>query len=264
MRCTSYCTAARYSIGRLHQALKRASKVQLFRDVVYAKYQEDLKGVKEAFFFPYGAVVYWGFSQEEEAKDLKSLKEFEIEPSPEVEFDEFTFSYGEAMLIDEDEILLQNKSPLTKLAVSHGLAQSVKLTTFEATVQKTIDETKALPVNLAKRGKILLSRKEISKKMGELYMERHFINLHADVLDVPEFFWDHPDLEPFYRRTAHYLDISKRVDQLNKRLNVIHDLFEILSTELNHQHSSRLEWIIIALILIEVVLALLRDLFHLI
>ncbi len=95
-------------------------------------------------------------------------------------------------------------------------------------------------------------------------MERNFINVHAEMLDTPEFFWNHPELEPFYRRTAHYLDVNKRIEVLNKRLGVVHELFEILSNELNHQHSSRLELIIISLIVIEVVIALLRDLFHLI
>jgi uncharacterized Rmd1/YagE family protein len=168
------------------------------------------------------------------------------------------------MKIEEDEIIVQNKNTLTKLAISHGIAQSVKLTIFEDLIQKTIDHTKHLPSELARKGKIHLSRKEISQKMGELFIERNFINLHSEILDTPEFFWDHPELEPFYRRTSHYLDVSKRVEVLNKRLNVVHELFEILSNELNHQHSSRLEWTIIFLIVIEVIIALLRDLFHLI
>ena len=119
-------------------------------------------------------------------------------------------------------------------------------------------------MNLANLGRISLSRKDISRKIGELFVERNFINLQADILDIPEFFWDHPELEPFYRRTAHYLDITKRAENLNKRLGVIHDLFEMLSNELNHQHSSRLEWTIIILIVIEVIIALLKDIFHLI
>ena len=101
------------------------------------------------------------------------------------------------MKIEEDEIILQNKSTLTKLAISHGIAQSVKLTIFEEAIQKTIDHTTKLPTNLANKGKISLSRKQISQKMGELFIERNFINLHAEVLDTPEFFWDHPELEPF-------------------------------------------------------------------
>ncbi len=192
------------------------------------------------------------------------MKEFEQEPRPETELDEFTYIYGSNMKIEDDEISLHNKNVLTKLAISHGLAQSVKLTTFEELIQQTIDLTKHIPAELARKGKIPLSRKEISKKMGELFMERNFINLHADILDTPEFFWDCPELEPFYRRTSHYLDVGKRVDILNKRLDIIHELLEILSGELNHQHSSRLEWTIIILILIEVLLVVLKDLFHVI
>jgi uncharacterized Rmd1/YagE family protein len=44
----------------------------------------------------------------------------------------------------------------------------------------------------------------------------------------------------------------------------MHELFEILGDELNHQKTSRLEMTIIVLIVIEVIIAVLRDLFHLI
>lgn len=92
--------------------------------------------------------------------------------------------------------------------------------------------------------------------MGELYKERTSINLNSNVLDVPEFFWENPELEPIYRKTAYYLDMSKRVDGMNKKLAVLHDFLELLSAELNHQHSSRLELTIIILIVIEVFIML--------
>jgi len=264
MRCTCYCTASSYDIPRLYQALQKQGGSQLYRDIIHTQTREERRTKGDIFYFSYGALVLWGFTEEEEHSLLSFVKEFEREPLSKIELDEFTFAFGESMKIEEDEIVLQNKSVLTKLAISHGLAQSVKLTVFEEIIQKTIEHTKHLPIGLAKKGKISLSRKEISQKMGELFIERNFINLHTEVLDTPEFFWDHPELEPFYRRTSHYLDVSKRVEILNKRLNVIHELFEILSNELNHQHSSRLEWTIIILIVIEVVIAVLRDLFHLI
>jgi uncharacterized Rmd1/YagE family protein len=264
MRCTCYCTASSYDIPRLFQYLQRLGTNQLFRDVIHIQIKEDKRVKGDIFYFSYGAVVCWGFSEEEEKEVLQSLKEFESEPLVKIELDEFTFVYADTFKVEEDEIFLHNKSTLTKLAISHGIAQSVKLSTFEELIQKTIEHTKNLPINLAQKGKIPLSRKEISQKMGEIFIERNFINLHSEILDTPEFFWNYPELEPFYRRTAHYLDVTKRVEILNKRLNVVHELFEILSSELNHQHTSRLETIIILLILIEVTLALLRDLFHLI
>lgn len=264
MRCTSYCTASSYDVPRLFQDAQKRGTCQLFRDVIHLQLKDDKKLKGDIFFFAYGVIVLWGFTQEEELAFLETLKEFEREPHQKPEIDEFTYVYGDGVKIEEDEIILQNKSPLTKLAISYGIAQSVKLTIFEEMIQKTIDHTKSLPTSLAKRGKIALSRKEISQKMGEIFIERNFVNLHSEILDTPEFFWNHPELEPFYRRTSHYLDITKRVEALNKRLTVVHELFEILASEINHQHSSRLEWTIIGLIVIEVLLAVLKDIFHLI
>ncbi|MES2121304.1 MAG: RMD1 family protein [Chlamydiota bacterium] len=264
MRCTCYCTAASYDTNRIYQYLQHHGNAQLFRDVVHIQLKEDKRIKGDIFYFSYGSVVCWGFTEDEERELLQTIKDFEREPLAKVELDEFTYSYGDALKIEEDEITLHNKSTLTKLSLSHGVAQSVKLSTFEEVIQRTIEHTKHLPQDLAKKGKIPLSRRDISKKMGEIFIERNFINLHSEILDTPEFFWDYPELEPFYRKTAHYLDVTKRVEVLNKQLNVIHELLEILSTEVNHRHSARLEGIIVLLILIEVTIALMRDVFHLI
>lgn len=94
-------------------------------------------------------------------------------------------------------------------------------------------------------------------------MARNSINLHTDILDTPEFFWDHEDLEVFYEKTCHYLDLTARVDVLNKRLDIVKELFEILNDHLEARHSSRLEWVIIILIAVEVAMALATDIFHL-
>jgi uncharacterized Rmd1/YagE family protein len=264
MRCTGYCTAAGYDTARLFQFLQVTGTSQFYRDVIHAQ-PKDEKGIKrDIFYFPYGVAVFWGFSEEEEKGILSLLQKFEREPLGKIELDEFSFSYGDKMKIVEDEITLQKKDPITKLAISYAIGQSVKLTVFEEAIAKTIEQTKFLPKNLAQKGKIALSRKETSQKMGELFLERNYVNLHAEILDTPEFFWEHSELEPFYRRTTHYLDVTKRVELLNRRLNLLHELFEILGNELNHQHSFRLEMTIIILIVIEVVLAVLRDLFHLI
>lgn len=263
MRCTGYCTAANYDIPRLFQAIQNPETTQLFRDVVNTQ-SKDEKGVKrDVFYFPYGVVVFWGFSEEEEKSLLTGIKKFEKEPLPKIEQDEFSFSYGEKMKIQDDKLVLQKKDVLTKLTISYAIGQSVKLTVFEEAISRTIEHSKKIPKDLADKGKITLSRKETSRKMGELYLERNYINLHSEILDTPELFWEHADLEPIYRRMAQYLDVSKRVDLLNRRLTLLHELFEILSDGLNHQHSSRLEWTVIILIVIEVVLALMKDLFHL-
>ena len=54
-----------------------------------------------------------------------------------------------------------------------------------------------------------------------------------------------------------YLDIDKRIEILNQRLDIMKDLYEMLQNELNIKHSAKIEIIIIVLILAEVVLQVL-------
>lgn len=260
MDCRAYCTASSYHIKTLYEKLKHENAT-LYRDVIHLPVPG--KSIGDIFYFSYGAAVCWGLSHEKCLDYLDQIKDFEERPLPgnEIEVDEFSFTFGEAPKIVEDEITLPNRDVLNRLAISHGLAQSVKLGTFENAIRKTFNDTRHIPQDLARHGRIPLSRREIRRKMGALFIERSSINLHLDVLDTPEFFWEYSELEPLYAMTNNYLDIDTRVEVLNQRLDVVHELFEMLGNELNHQHSSRLEWTIICLIVIEVFLSILRDVF---
>lgn len=258
MDCRAYCTSLSYPIKLLFDRFKKSgTEAALYRDVIYVKV-----GHGNVFYFPYGAIVFWGLSHEQCLPYFEQLKNFNVLLEEEIESDVFTYAFDKVPKIVEDEIYLPNEEILSFLAISHGLAQSVKLGTFETAIHKSFAYTKYIPEELAKHGRIPLSRKEIRRKMGELFIERNSINLHVDVLDTPEFFWEYPELEPLYAMTSNYLDVDSRVEVLNQRLDVMHELFEMLGNELNHQHSSRLEWTIIALIVMEVILTLLKDLFH--
>lgn len=263
MDCLAFCTATSYQLKPLYDAFRPIFKTTLYRDVLHVEVPSP-HGVIDALYFAYGVIVCWNASKETARPLLTEIKPFEVQPNDEIETDEFAYFYGQGPKIAEDEIILPDQDILTKLAISHGLAQSVKLGSFELAIQKTFNDTKEIPADLAKYGKISLSRREIRRKMGELFLERNSINVHVNVLDTPELFWDYPELEPLYRMIAIYLDIEKRSHVLNQRLEVVHELFEMLGTELNHQHSNRLEWIIIWLIVIEVVVSLLSDVFRII
>lgn len=260
MDCCAFCNASSYKIKPLIESLRGRYKTSTFRDVAHAEIPIE-GAVCDVFYFPYGATVVWGVPKDKGLQFVELIKDFFHQINEEIETDEFTYVLGEIPKIVDDEIILPNFDTLTKLAISHGIAQSVKLGTFESALQRTFNHTKQIPEDLAKQGKISLSRREIRRKMGELFIERNSINLHLDVLDTPEFFWDYPELETYYNMTANYLDVKTRVEVLNQRLSIVHELFDMLGSELNHQHSSRLEWTIICLIVIEVSLSLLRDFF---
>jgi uncharacterized Rmd1/YagE family protein len=254
MRCTCFCTANQLDFVKLNIELNFSNKPHLYKDVIHQEIPKERSHSGDVFYFSYGSIVMWGLEEVEEKQILDILKKFEKDPIAKIERDDFTFTYGETMKIDEDEIFLEGKNFLQKLAISYALAQSVKLAVFEEGVNTMVEKSSLLPQQLAHEGKIPFSRKDIFKRMGELFIERTRVNLNSNILDIPEFFWENPELEPIYRKTAYYLDMSKRVEGMNKKLTVIHDFLDILSAELNHQHSSRLELTIIVLIIIEVLI----------
>ncbi|RHZ14973.1 hypothetical protein DYB37_009048, partial [Aphanomyces astaci] len=102
---------------------------------------------------------------------------------------------------------------------------------------------------LAETGEIKkYSQKDISQLIGRLFIERSDINLNSDMLDDPDFFWDDDVYQPLYKKMIKYLDVANRVHILNTRLDVLRE-FE----QLERQHATKLEWIVIWLIVAEVV-----------
>lgn len=268
MRCVAYCTSTAFDIPRLLGFLKAKYPLTRYREVLHIQLPSQLTTAEhregDIFFFPYGALVFWGLNETQENEVMREAREFEMQHVEQVEYDVFSYEYGTVAKIEDDEIFLPDHEVITKLAYSHGMAQSVKLAVFELTIQKTIHLTRQLPELLEKTGSVQLSRKDIRRMMGRLFIDRSSINLHQELLDTPEFFWEHSDLEPYYAQMAHYLDRERRVNVLNQRLVILQELFDMLAAELNHQHSSRLEWTIIWLIMIEVFLTVMTDILRIV
>lgn len=76
---------------------------------------------------------------------------------------------------------------------------------------------------------------------------------------MPEFLWHRPGYEPLYLMTAKLQDISTRQGILNHRLDIIQELYTVLSEELHHKYISRLNIIIVALLVISIVTTLFRN-----
>jgi uncharacterized Rmd1/YagE family protein len=264
LRCVSFCTAGSYDlIGLSSFFRKKGYFTRLSRDVLHVT---NLKKPGDIFFFNHGCVVSWGFKKHFEEKLVENLKPYEVHPLHHMESDHFYYRYGQETTIDTHEkhrldiITLDSEDVLIKLAISYGLAQSIKLEAFEEAIQDAIKKNSYLPEEIATRGIISLSRRAIFKRIGEIFIARSSINLNIEYLDAPEFFWRNPSLEPFYIMTKKFLDIPSRVMALNQKLDVLQELLDILNSQVQHRHSSLLESIIILLIAVEIVISLFQ--FH--
>lgn len=259
MRCLAVCNAENYDLHGLARALEGAN-VNFYTDALHASYAQG-----DVFVFRYGCMVFWNIAPEKEEELLTLFQDFAQNQIGAVS-EEFEYAFGAKPRFFQDKITLaKTKShPLQMLAVSYGLSQATKLSAFEVRIDNTIELTKNIPQELAQRGKVSLSRKEISQRIGGLFIERTSVNLHSDILDAPVFIWDHPEYENLYTLTINDLELHNRTAVLNRRLDIVKELFEMMRDELNNRHSTMLELIIIILIMMEVFLTLLAHVFHLV
>jgi uncharacterized Rmd1/YagE family protein len=267
MKCTSYCTADSYdTVGLIKYLQEHNYKPTLYDDVIHVKI--DNKGIDnqaiDIFILPIGCIIFWGGGNEVREEIIRLVKSYEVNSLPLYALDKTAYEYNDSeethINEEEDKVILESDDVLIKLSMTHAFAQSVKLIHFEGSVMQTIKKSRHLTDELAIQGKTSLSRKQLAKKIGAMFAERNAINLHSDSLDTPEFFWRKPRYEPYYQMAAAYMDITTRLQILNRRLDVIHDVYTILADELKYLHTSRLEWIVIFLIGTEVVFSLMNHL----
>lgn len=223
---------------------------------------------EEVYIFEFGVVVFWGVGQGEEKFVLNSAREFvkhgkvdgtEFESGEDdmafaVSLDEETSS----VIVANDVIILpESTSIMQRLSVSYAIAQSSVVSIFEERIDRKVDEYKFIPDTLAKVGKINLSIRRVGMMIGDIFVIRHDLNLHSDILDVPDFFWEEDRYYSDYRIIAKYLEMETRVEVLNTRLDMMKELLDMIQQQMQNEHARKLEWIVIWLIVVEVFLEVL-------
>ncbi|MCJ1415497.1 hypothetical protein MMC32_001829 [Xylographa parallela] len=211
----------------------------------------------EMFVFSYGVCVLWNFSERQE-KDVLADLAFFSGPSDQEDYEteEFHFEYSSEIprpRIYNDMITLRSGDHMIKLTMSHAIAQSTKLSSFEQQMANQMAEAQHVPRRLALTGELGMKRQQVVRLLGALFKSRVDVNLSSNVLDTPSFFWDaEPTLHPLYHAVREYLEIKPRIQVLNERCRVFLDLAEILSDSIADTKMSRLTWIIIVLILLSI------------
>ena len=151
----------------------------------------------EMFIFSYGVVVFWNFTERQEKDVLADLTfSFSLNPKSNVatplalatfpldeedfETEEFHFEYNNEISrprVYNDMITLRSGDHMIKLAISHAIAQSTKLSFFEENMATQMEEAKDVPRRLALTGELGMKREDVVKLLGGLFKSRVDVNL---------------------------------------------------------------------------------------
>lgn len=260
MECLSYCVANSIDLNRLDNYFKTTKieyKSTKLRGVLKISHEGAL-----FFVFDNGTIISWGIKRQQMLPFIETIKNFADKLVTFLVRDEFSYRIGTKTTIkahdffDVDCLTLETDSDELKLSFSYGFSQSVKLQYFETIIEALIKKYNPYIKNLSNKGKMPITRNQIRQVIGEILGAKSEMNLISNFLYHPKFFWQHPILEEYYILMERYLHIERRVKAINHRLDTLNEIFVMFNGYLENRHSHNLEIIIIALIMIEVLLAL--------
>nr|CDS23491.1 required for meiotic nuclear division protein 1 [Echinococcus granulosus] len=244
---------------------------------------------RDVLVFKTGVVVFWNVSESEcEETITKIRKECNRPISPEaVEFEELIYSFTRQVCLknffgptrlDVEDIRLHALPPrsdanesqdayekavqtlaIEKIAFSDALASSVKLSLLENSFDAVAVQMQPWIDKMQTGLGMFFPMSSVIRKTGELFTLRHLLNISTTISETPDFYWDRSDVEKLFQNLKSALSVRSRTRILNSKLDTCCELAEILTNHLQARHSSRLEWMIIVLILIEVIFEVQRS-----
>lgn len=253
----AYCAANGFDWDKLTTGIlkKFPNTQQLSKELLYVQEGED-KTSLECLIFEYGCVIFFNTEAPIRADLSKVIYSYARNKYAKVEQEVFTLSTDTKTSIKGSNLTLQHNALQDKVAISYAITQSVKLNQYENIAENILKDLRGETTTLARYGRVIIERSSALKKTGQIFMLKAQINLYSDLLDTPDYFWERHEAEKVFLTTKEEMDIPRRLENLNKRLDMMQELYEMLAEQIKHGHFIMLEVTIVILISIEVVYTL--------
>ena len=212
--------------------------------------------------FRYGAVVLFGLDEVEEATFLTQLSPLVIDAFnfPETETASIHLSSAGSERVKDGRILLHEFDLERLQIVADILAKSVVLSHYEANLATVFDRIEPFAASLQHENFSNRQGRELLKQLGSTLLVQHKIVGRVEIVDKPELLWESSALEHLYRRLEDEYEIRERHLALERKLQLVSSTAETVLELMQHRSSSRVEWYIVILIVVEILLSL-YDLF---
>lgn len=205
----------------------------------------------------YGVVVFVDYEPVEKSNLIDFIKRFTDNLIP----NELDVSEDFRLFVDKslNKPIFKNNS-ITLPQIDHdtlriitlNVAQSAALDYYDALSLQILNASKQYIDELEHFGKVQISKKNLLKFIGKVKNIKNSIIDNLYILDDPNIVWENEDLERIHKQLKEIFDISPRFREVDYRLRIVEDNLVLFTDLLQHRESSRLEWIIIILILVEV------------
>ncbi|HEX3474963.1 MAG TPA: RMD1 family protein [Kofleriaceae bacterium] len=210
-----------------------------------------------AMLFRSGAVVFFAVDTVAQERFLHDLTPRIHGRYPVPESERATIRIGDADAVEPDALVIKESSIERMQVIAEILAKSVVLARNEQEIGTAFDSIEPLAVSMKRAPRRLPWRhSDLVRHIGDAMLVEHQLVDRAEVLEKPELLWDRGDLDRLYARLEDEYEIRERHLVLESKLSLVTTAARTM-LELNQaRRSLNVEYYILALIVVEVVLAL--------
>ncbi|WP_439151376.1 RMD1 family protein [Winogradskyella sp.] len=219
-------------------------------DELFFKTSKD----KFVYIFQYGMLCCFNMSKDEIAKFFSALKPFSKGFIDEKISEEVEVSIEANILkVQFNNIILPEINEEMIRLVMLNASQSVALNRFSEITEALLIETNEHTKYLETKGKLDISGNKLKRFIGKVLNIKNKISENLYIFDSPEITWEDEQLNKLNLELKKTFDLKDRYHLIHDRIEIIKENLELFKDIMDHRESSRLEWIIIILILVEVV-----------
>ena len=208
--------------------------------------------------FRYGAAVLFGVNPLQEVGVLGQLSSFVGQPyaKQETEDARIRIERGTEEQVVAGEIVLQDATVEHLQVIADVFAKSVVLAYYEATLAAVFDAVEPFAAGLRHGERRIPKGRDLLRYVGDTLLIQHKMVGRVEVGEKPEVMWDRPELSRLFAKLEDEYELSERRLALERKLELISKTVGTLLELLQNKRSLRVEWYIVALIVLEVVISL--------
>lgn len=173
---------------------------------------------------------------------------------------------GESLKLDEsseiapkvefEHITLDKMTPERAEFIANLVSQSAALEHYEIAVDKTFTEVQTLVRKLKLKGTISPFPGSLHRFVGRSLEMKNSVISSLHYLDLPDLLWDDSTMDEMYEDLQAFFDIKERFSAIERKLESIQDSLELLLDTARDRRMYWLEAAIVALILFDIIAAI--------
>jgi uncharacterized Rmd1/YagE family protein len=209
---------------------------------------------KYIYVFQYGMVSFFNHSEAEIQVVLQKLKPAAKGVSQNFFSEKILveFSEKEQQVAFDKVTLLHFDTGAIRLVMLNA-SQSVALDRYSEITENLLEETNEHTKYLEEKGKLDIGGNKLKRFIGKVLNIKNQISENLYIFDAPDVTWENEKLNRLNQELKQTFDLKNRYRNIHERTEIIKENLGLFKDIMYHKESSRLEWIIIILILVEVV-----------